>query len=90
MISTGNEDEVTEKFENAAIIGSCSLFILITILIIIVIRKYISNKKQVTKYQYQPTTTTSFTAQANYNKMFCQEGNVPEINENTHNTTFLE
>ena len=79
MTSTGNEDEVTEKFENAAIIGSSIWFLLITILMIIMVRKYISNK-----------STTSFTAQANYNKMFCQEENVPEINENTHNTTFLE
>ena len=50
-------------------------------------RKYKSSKKQVLKYHYKSTPTTSFTAQANYNTMFCQGGNVPEIYENTRNTT---
>ena len=90
LTSTGSEDKVAEKFEKAAIIGSCSLFILITIVLIIMIRKYRSNKKQVKKYHYKPTLTSSFTAQTNYNRMFRQGGITPEIYENTNNTTVLE
>ena len=90
MISTESEDEVAEKFEKAAIIGSCSLFILIPIFMIIIIRKYRSNKKPVKKYHYTSTPTTSFTAQADYNAMFFQQENVPDIYENARNITFLE
>ena len=90
MISTGSEDEVAEKFEKAAIVGSCSLFILIPIFLIIIIRKYRSNKKQLKKYHYTSTPTTSFTTQADYNAMFFQQENVPDIYENARNITFLE
>ena len=89
MTSTRNEDEVAEKFENVVIIGSCGVFILITIVLIIMIRKYSSNKKQLKIYQYKSTPTSSLTAKANYNKMFCQGGNVPEIYKNTQNTTLF-
>ena len=54
LISTESEDEVAEKFEKAAIIGSCSLFILIPIFLIIIIRKYKSNKKQVKNITIHP------------------------------------
>ena len=84
---TLTEHEVAETFENAAIIGSCSLFILIKIFFIVIIRKYISSKKQVRKHNYTPTLITPFPEHANYDKVFCQKEQVYlEICENTHDT----
>ena len=76
MTLTEHEDEVAVTFEKASIIGSCSLFILITIFFIIMVRKYISSKKQVKKHNYTPTLITPFPEHANYDKVFCQKENV--------------
>ena len=93
--STGSEDEVAEKFENAAIIGSCSVVILITLFFTIMVRKYRSHKKQERIQHYTPpfdlNKPTSFTERAYYDKDFCQGEIVyPEIYENTQNVHYLE
>ena len=87
MTLTEHEDEIAEKFENAAIIGSCTVFILITLILIIMVRQCRSSRRQVKKNNYTPTLITPIPEHANYDKVFCQKGNdYLEICENTHNT----
>ena len=84
---TEHEDEVAEKFEKAAIIGSCTVFILITLILIIMVRQCRSSRRQVNKHNYTPTLITPIPEHANYDKVFCQkENDYLEICENTHNT----